>query len=290
MTTKRTAAKRTTATKPRNAPRKRKKVTKFNLQWKLIVVGILIILLSPFYYGYVMKLFSATWQWLGDIGENPNYRTYKSFDISIPSKYSVHGIDVSYAQGKIDWQKVAQMKEDSVHISFAFIKATEGLLTVDPYFKRNWREAPKVGIVCGPYHFFRANKNGTWQARFFLQNVNLEPGDLPPVVDVEQLDGTTPDKMRKELNAFLKKVESKTGVKPIIYTGLSFYKDYLSGHFDSYPLWIAHYYREELKAGKDTNWWFWQHSDKANINGINHTVDFDAFKGDSLALREFLIR
>jgi lysozyme len=235
VTVRKPATKRTALTKPRKVSRKRKKTSNFNLHWKLIAVGILLVLLSPLYYGYVLKLFSATWQWIGDIGENTNYRTYKSFDISIPAKYSIHGIDVSYAQGKINWQNVAQMKEDSVHISFAFIKATEGLLTVDPYFKRNWREAPKAGIVCGPYHFFRANKNGLWQARFFLQNVNLEQGDLSPVVDVEQLDGTSPDKMRKELKAFLVKVESKTGVKPIIYTGLSFYRDYLSGHFKTYP-------------------------------------------------------
>ena len=290
MTAKKVTYKRTLITNPRKKVRKSKSVPNSKLHWKLIGIGILLILLSPFYYGYVLKLFSATWQWIGDLGGSSIYRTYKSFDVSISSKYSIHGIDVSYAQGKIDWQKVAQMKEDSVHISFAFIKATEGLLTVDPYFKRNWREAPKAGIVCGPYHFFRANKKGLWQARFFLQNVNLEQGDLPPVVDVEQLDGTTPDHMRKELKAFLTKVEAKTGVKPIIYTGLSFYKDYLSGHFDSYPLWIAHYYREELKAGENTNWWFWQHSDKARINGINHTVDFDSFKGDSIKFREFLLQ
>ena len=247
------------------------------------------VLLSPFYYGYILKLFSATWQWIGDIGVNPNYRTYKSFNIPIPAKYSIHGIDVSYAQGKIDWQKVAQMKEDSVHISFAFIKATEGLLTVDPYFKRNWREAPKAGIVCGPYHFFHANKNGLWQARFFLQNFSIEPGDLPPVVNVEQLDGASPDKMRKELKSFLIKVKAKIGVKPIIYTGLSFYNDYLSGYFDDYPLWIAHYYREELNVGQNTNWWFWQHSDEARINGINQAVDFDAFKSDNLEFQRLLI-
>ena len=290
MAAQRPIGKRSTAIKPRSVSRKRKKAPKLNYNWKLIGVGLLLILLSPFYYGYVLKLFTATWQWIGDIGENISYRTYESFDIPIPSIYSVHGIDVSYAQGKIDWQKVAKMKEDSVHISFAFIKATEGLLTVDPYFKRNWREAPKAGIVCGPYHFFRANKNGLWQARFFLQNVNLETGDLPPVVDVEHLDGTSPNTMRKELKAFLSKVEAKTGVKPIIYTGLSFYKDYLAGHFKSYPLWIAHYYREELNLSKKTNWWFWQHSDKARINGINHVVDFNSFKGDRSDFQRLLVQ
>ncbi|WP_317163461.1 glycoside hydrolase family 25 protein [Mucilaginibacter arboris] len=257
--------------------------------WKIVLAGILLVLLSPFYYGYIVKTFTAAWRWIRDIGENPNYRTYRSFDIRIPKKYSIHGIDVSYAQGKIDWYQVKAMQEDSVHISFVFIKATEGLLTVDPYFKRNWREAPKVGLVCGAYHFFRPQKNGTWQARFFLQNVDLEKGDLPMVVDIEELDGVPPDQMRKELKKFLDYLEKKTHAKPIIYSGLSFYQDYLSGYFDSYPFWIAHYYQDHLKINPATNWWFWQHSDKAKVNGINHVVDFNAFKGDDQDFQRLLV-
>lgn len=260
-----------------------------NNWWKWTFAVLVLILLSPFYYGYVVNMFSSTWRWIRDIGEDPHYRTYKSYKIKIPTGYNIHGIDVSYAQGKIDWKKVRSMEEDSVRIGFAFIKATEGLLLSDPYFKRNWREAPKAGIACGAYHFFRPKKNGLWQARFFLQNVKMETGDLPPVVDIEVLDGVNPANMRKELKAFLKHIESKTGVKPLIYTSLSYYQDYLDGYFDGYPLWIAHYYQPRLKINPNTNWQFWQHSDKARVNGINHTVDFNIFKGDSTAFQRLLI-
>ncbi|MBD1391693.1 glycoside hydrolase family 25 protein [Mucilaginibacter glaciei] len=268
----------------------RKKPAKNTLWWKVVLAGILLVILSPFYYGYVLKTFSSTWRWIMDAGENPHYRTYKSFGIRIPSGYKKHGIDVSYAQGKIDWKKVAAMEEDSVRISFAFIKATEGLLKVDPYFKRNWREAPKAGIVCGAYHFLRPAKSGAWQARFFLQNVKMESGDLPAVVDIERLDGTAPAAMRKELMAFLKTVSAKTGVKPIIYTGISFYNDYLSGYFDDYPLWIAHYYQPSLQIDGNGRLNFWQHSDIGKVNGIAHVVDFDVFKGDSTTFQNLLVR
>lgn len=274
----------------KKSPVKKRKAVRKSSSWKLLLVGLLLVVLSPFYYGYVLKFFSASWRWVTDIGESPNYRTYQSFGIRIPVNYKIHGIDVSYAQGKIDWARVRAMEEDSVRIRFAFVKATEGLLTVDPYFKRNWREAAKAGIICGAYHFFRPKKDGLWQARFFLQNVNLEVNDLPAVVDIEVLDGVAPKQMRRELTAFIKKVESATGTKPIIYTGISFYKDYLEGYFNGYPLWIAHYYQGELKLAKGTNWWFWQHSDKATINGIGHVVDFNAFKGDSLDLQRLLVR
>jgi lysozyme len=291
------AKKKLTAVKPvAKAPRRvpvkvvKKTVKPSVMPWKALIAGLLLVLLSPFYYGYVVGFFSSTWRWMFNIGASSHYRTYKSFGIRIPTRYHIHGIDVSYAQGRIDWRKVRAMEEDSVRVSFAFIKATEGLLTVDPYFKRNWREAAKTGIRCGAYHYFRPKKSGLWQARFFLQNVKLESGDLPAVVDIETLDGKSPAEMRNQLKDFLLQVEAKTHVKPIIYSGLSFYKDYLKDYFEEYKLWIAHYNKEELKAGKNTNWWFWQHSETARVNGINHTVDFDAFKGDSLAFEQFMIQ
>ncbi len=281
----------TNAAPKRPAPKKRKsKQQPIPAYLKFGLVALVLIVLSPFYYGYIIKGFSSTWRWLLDIGEDPNYRTYNSFEIKIPVAYSIHGIDVSYYQGKIDWQQVRAMKEDGVQVSFAIIKATEGLASVDPYFQRNWREAAKAGIVCGAYHFFRPSKSGKQQAKLFLQTVTFEAGDLPPVVDIEHLNGATPAAMRKELQAFLVHVEEKTKVKPIIYSGLTYYNDYLRGYFDGYPLWIAHYYKSELKIDAGANWFFWQHSDKARISGIKHPVDFNAFKGDSLSFQRLLIK
>ena len=274
-------------TKKRRTSRRKSK--KLPIQLKFAIIVVILILLSPFYYGYVLKFATSTWFWIKHPNEDESYRTYESFNIKIPKKYNIHGIDVSYYQGKIDWQKVKAMKEDEVHISFAFIKATEGLLIVDPYFQRNWREAPKAGIKVGAYHFFRPKRPGLWQANFFLQTISIEKGDLPPVVDVENLDGLSPAQMRKELNAFIIQVENKTKVKPIIYSGLKFYQSYLKGYYDSYPFWVAHYHQPKLKLADDA-WKFWQHSDKARINGINHLVDFNAFNGDSLKFEKILIK
>jgi lysozyme len=274
-------------------PLSRKKTVKkkpIPIQLKFAAFALLLVLLSPFYYAYILKAFTSTWRSIMDWGENPHYRTYTSYQIKIPDKYSIHGIDVSSYQGKIDWKLVKSMKEDDVQISFAIIKASEGIASIDPYFQRNWREAAKAGIVCGAYHYFRPQKSGDWQAKFFLQTVNFEPGDLPPVVDIEQLNGVSETKMRKELSDFLVNVEKKTKVKPIIYSGLVFYNDYLKGHFDEYPLWIAHYHKAELRINASANWLLWQHSDRARITGINHVVDFNAFKGDSLAFQRLLIR
>ena len=54
------------------------------------------------------------------------YRPVKSFAIRIPASYTIHGIDVSRWQERIDWQRVAKMRDNGIRLQFAFIKATEG--------------------------------------------------------------------------------------------------------------------------------------------------------------------
>jgi len=257
------------------------------------IIGLLVLLLfalMPLYYPYVEKNLVSAWRWLHDIGSNPNYPVYKSFHIHIPVKYTVHGIDVSGYQGLVDWEKVKQMHEDSVHISFAYIKATEGILLTDPYFMRNRRACERVGMVNGAYHYFRPRANGKLQARFFLANIKIEKGNLPPMVDVETLDGASPDKMRTELDEFLKEVALKTKTKPVIYSGLKFYYDNLAGYYNNYPLWLSNFDHPELAVAPGTSWDFWQHSNRAKVSGILHGVDFDLFNGDSLAFRKILVK
>ena len=74
---------------------------------------------------------------------------YRAFGISIPSNYSIHGIDVSRYQKNIGWNLVEEMEVNGVKIGFAFMKATEGLTNTDLHFKRNWRNAGETGVTRG---------------------------------------------------------------------------------------------------------------------------------------------
>jgi lysozyme len=121
------------------------------------------------------------------------------------------------------------MKVQDVQIGFAFIKATEGLGNVDKQFKRNWKKSAEAGVIRGAYHFFLPTKSGKTQAENFIKTVKLEPGDMPPVLDIEQLYGVKPEKMRKEVQEWLTIVGDYYGVKPIIYTYVNFYTRFLSG-------------------------------------------------------------
>ncbi|RFM29951.1 glycoside hydrolase family 25 protein [Deminuibacter soli] len=214
---------------------------------------------------------------------------YTGFDIDMPQGYMLHGVDVSKHQGKIYWPAVKKMHVQDVRIGFAFIKATEGLGNVDRQFRRNWARAKESGVPRGAYHFFLATKSGKAQAENFIHTVTLEPGDLPPVLDIEQLYGVRPEQMRKEVLAWLQTVEQAYHVKPILYSYVDFYEQYLGTPFDEYPLWIAHYVQEEQPRIK-RDWIFWQHNEQGNVDGIESKVDFNVFKGDSTDFRDLLLK
>lgn len=94
--------------------------------------------------------------------------------------------------------------------------------------------------------------------------------------------------MKGELREWLDVVENYYKAKPIIYTNVDFYKQYLGKEFDSYPLWAAHYFqRNEPHIKRD--WLFWQHSEDGRVNGILSKVDFNVFSGDSTDFRNLLI-
>ena len=214
---------------------------------------------------------------------------YPAFGIDIPDSYEIHGIDVSKYQSYIDWPSVKEMKVNNIKIGFAFIKATEGLGNTDKLFKRNWKKTKEAGVTRGAYHFFLPTKSGKMQAKNFIKSVMLEPGDLPPVLDIEQLYGVKPEKMRKEVQDWLTVIEDYYKVKPIIYTYVTFYTSYLQKDFDEYPLWAAHYLEKD-KPRINRPWIFWQHNEKGRVNGITMPVDFNVFNGDSADFESLLVK
>ncbi len=219
----------------------------------------------------------------------PKFARYPGFGIDIPVNYSIHGIDVSRHQSIIDWEDVSLMQSRNLKIGFGFMKATEGIVSVDPRFKKNWFEAKKAGVPRGAYHFFNAGKSGKAQARNFIQTVHLEPGDLPPVLDVEQIRGTSVTNLQLRVRDWITLVEAHYKVKPIIYTNADFYEHYLAGKFDDYPLWVAHYLVKDKPRIK-RKWIFWQHNETGRVNGIKAFVDFNVFNGDSADFQNLLIK
>lgn len=163
------------------------------------------------------------------------------------------GIDVSNHNGKsIDWRTI---KRNDVF--FGFAKATEGSTYVDKRFPINWKRMKKAGLICGAYHFFRPLEDAKQQAENFLTQVNniLEPGDLAPILEVEHYLGKVAQEWEKlslnqrieSVRKWLEIVEQATGIKPIIYTSLVFWQEYMEDLqvFNQYPLWLSHYTKQK---------------------------------------------
>lgn len=218
-----------------------------------------------------------------------NFVRYEGFNIDVPMGYTIHGIDISRHQGNISWSAVKAMQVADIKLDFAYIKATEGLTKVDVFYKRNWSKCRALHIPHGAYHYYLANKSGAQQAINFIKTVKLQPGDLPPVVDVEKLFGTKPDVMHVELKLWLNMIETQYGVRPIIYTYVDFYERYLGKDFDNYPLWIAHYVqRRQPRIKRD--WLFWQFNEHGTVNGISYNTDFNVFNGDTALFNTLLVK
>lgn len=193
-------------------------------------------------------------------------------------KGKVIGIDVSEFQGKIDWDEI-HILEERYPVQFVFIRATAGKDKVDSRFKKNWEDAKEHEIIRGAYHYYRPNENSIEQANLFIKTVKLKTGDLPPVLDIEQLPKHQPlDSLKKGLKRWLKKVENHYGVRPVIYTGERYYDDFLKEEFGEYLFWIANYnfYRERI----DEDWLFWQFTEKGSLPGVKHRVDVNIYNGD----------
>jgi lysozyme len=219
----------------------------------------------------------------------PRFIRYAAFGIPVPANYAIHGIDVSHHQSTIDWPDVKIMQDKNIKIGFAFIKATEGLGNVDNAFRRNWFKAKESKLPRGAYHFFIASKSGKAQAQNFIDNVTLQKGDMPPVLDIEQTYGTSAEQIQERAKDWLVMVEKQYKVKPIIYTNVDFYENFLTNGFDDYPLWVAHYLVKD-KPRIQRNWLFWQHNETGHVNGIDAYVDFNVFNGDSTEFKKMLLK
>src|SRR3982074_2879946 len=93
---------------------------------------------------FLAGLGAAGWWWY----EHPlsNFVTYPEFGIGIPENFSIHGIDVSHHQENINWDLVQTMQVKNIKIDFVFIKATEGIGSVDSHFNRNWFKSKDAGM------------------------------------------------------------------------------------------------------------------------------------------------
>lgn len=254
-------------------------------------------------FGIILLLFSVAYHYREGLAYYFSFKTDKvlkeerqqarklaiirNFQILSKHKNKAIGIDVSEYQGNINWQKVKWIDE-VYEINFVLIRATAGNDRVDAQFEKNWENAKNKKMIRGAYHYYRPNENSLEQANFFIKNVKLKKGDLPPVLDIEKLPkNQSLDSLKVGLKRWLLRVENYFGVKPIIYSGDKYFTTFLEKQFSDYTFWIANYsvFDEEI----DKSWQFWQFTENANVDGIKGNVDLNIFNGTKTQLKNLTI-
>lgn len=250
-------------------------------KWHYIVcLGIfvlLILLVFSWHYRAGIRYYIGSWK--GKHGIVDKEAKYDIRNVEIMNRHSdkVFGIDISQYQGEIKWIEVNTIN-DQFPIDFVFMRATMGEVNKDERFDDNWNAAATRANLRGAYHYFRPNENSVKQAKNFIKTVKLEPGDLPPVLDIEEMPkGQSMDSLKVGLKRWLDEVEVHYKVKPILYSGDKYFSDFLQQEFSNYVLWIANYnfWVEDLRD----HWNFWQFSEKGTVTGIRGNVDLNIFNG-----------
>lgn len=211
----------------------------------------------------------------------------------------VYGIDVSYHQGIIDWNKVKQAGVEYAIIRLGYAQLADGQPRLDTRYKYNMAQAKAAGLKVGIYFYSQATNvnEAQTEVNFILNALGDTALDLPIVYDAEcgtQSNGKPGKLGAANLSkaewtnvavAFCDAVQSH-GYQAMFYGSISKIIskiDYKA--IDSrYQMWIARY----KKAGDSSahqlvttqypysgNYEYWQYSDHGKVSGITPVVDLD---------------
>lgn len=204
-----------------------------------------------------------------------DYRYYNPSPMSTDT--GTKGIDVSYAQGAIDWELVR-----SSGVSFAMIRASRGYISdekpmaKDVMFDYNITEATKAGINVGVYHYLYAETvaDARKEAKFFLETIKPYNITYPVVLDVEEQSQANlgKDEITSICKAFLDEIKA-AGYYPMIYANKSWLTNYLDmSKLRGYEVWLAQWNTVPTYLG---DFGVWQYSAKGIVSGIDTYVDLN---------------
>jgi lysozyme len=200
-------------------------------------------------------------------------------------KKGARGVNVSSAQGDIDWKKVA-----GSDIKFAVIRASYGP-DQDRSFKKNLKGARANGLRVGAYHRIAPRTQlavARRHAQVFVDQIRKygEPGDLVPVLDIEPpFGGLSQRELAEWIQIWTSALEKGLGVKAMVYTSADEWRRYVGDTAalarNGHPLWVADVENDppELPANDwaGNGWAIWQRIQREDIPGIKGLVDVNVF-------------
>lgn len=191
----------------------------------------------------------------------------------------IKGIDVSYAQGKVNWEKV---KADGV--AFAFLRGGYGWdndLQIDKQFQNNVNGCKAAGMPYGVYHYSYAESvaDAVKEAKFcvkLMEKVGAEPM-LNVVYDLEEVFqlAMSAKQQLDMIEAFCEEIEN-AGYRPMLYMSaspLNALRDYDAKRLEQRPIWVAHY--GVAQPSYKGEWVVWQHTCTGKVDGIAGNCDLN---------------
>ena len=190
----------------------------------------------------------------------------------------IFGIDVSYHNGDINWNKV---KNDGV--KFAIIRAGRTSLSSNKKmanytkFEEYYKGAKAVGLPVGAYYYSRCATvaEGKKEGEFIVSLLKGKKFEYPIFLDVEDTDvlkKTSKKQLTDAIKACMEVVE-KAGYYVAIYSGKYILRDNLiESELTKYDKWIAQYAKS---CTYDKEYEMWQCGGETNllkskkISGIN---------------------
>lgn len=121
-------------------------------------------------------------------------------------------------------------------------KATEGTGFEDKTYEAMRLNAKHAGIPFGSYVFFHSSSQGG-EAQYYLNYAKPKPGDIQPILDVEQGgQDTTVAALAKRATAAAQVLSDK-GYNPILYSGAYYWKQLVaySPKLKKLRVWEADY-------------------------------------------------
>lgn len=185
---------------------------------------------------------------------------------------ALKGIDVSYWNGTVDWNKVK-----TAGIKFAILRCGYSTTGKDSTFERNVKECERVGIPWGAYLYSYAESVD--EARKELQNclasLKGKKPSYPIYYDLE--DGPTTGKCSNSTILAMAKVFveglEKAGYWAGIYANLNWFTTKLTDPwYDKKAKWVAQY---NDKCTYKKEYGMWQYTSDGKINGINGRFDMN---------------